>query len=97
MNTDAERPVTLGDWLDLREQMSAAELLLEDEQIDPANLSAYWAISAELLAMIEATDERLEDWREHGPGADEAERLLAMRRRLVNVLAKAEEIGIEGV
>lgn len=69
MNMDTGRPATLGDWLGLREQMSAAELLLEDEQIDPANLPEYWAISAELLAMIEATDERLEDWREHGPGA----------------------------
>jgi len=89
-------PPSLGDWLALWEQMRATELLLEDVQIDPANLTAYWAISADLLALLQDTEEYLDTRCEHGPGpdADEAARHLATRRRLVAILAKATEIDV---
>jgi len=85
---------TLGDWLDLREQMRATELLLEDVQIAPVDITAYWAISAELLALLQESDEYLEQRRDDGPAPDDAEIYLRRRRRLTAVLAKAQEIGI---
>ncbi len=89
------RPTTtLGDWLDLREQMRATELLLEDVRIAPADITTYWAISAELLALLQESDEYLEQRRDDGPAPDDAEVYLRLRRRLTAVLAKAQEIGI---
>ncbi len=98
MIAEQPTPPSLGDWLALQEQMRATELLLEDVQIDPANLTAYWAISADLLALLQDTEEYLDARREQGPGsdADEAARYLAARRRLVAILAKATEIGVTG-
>jgi hypothetical protein len=87
-------PATLSDWLELREQMHAAELLLEDVQFAPANLATYWAMSADLLALLQEVDEYLERRRSSGPGDDDQAIYLQMRRRLVALLAKAEEIGI---
>ena len=92
---ESEQPITLGDWLDLRDTMRAAEALLEDVQIAPADLSTYWAISAELLALLQEIEAPLEAWRADGPGGDDRTRYLELRRRLVAVLAKAQEIGIE--
>jgi hypothetical protein len=91
---EPERRITLGDWLDLRDAMEAAEALLEDVEIAPTDLATYWGLSADLLALLQEIDEHLEQWREHGPGGDEAELHLGMQRRLRGVLAKAEEIGI---
>jgi hypothetical protein len=87
-------PATLSDWLDLREQMHAAELLLEDVQFAPADLATYWAMSAELLALLQKLDEYLERRRSSGPGDDDQAIYLQMRRRLVALLARAEEIAI---
>jgi hypothetical protein len=87
-------PATLSDWLDLREQMHAAELLLEDVQFAPADLATYWAMSAELLALLQELDEYLERRRSSGPGDDDQAIYLQMRRRLVALLARAEEIAI---
>jgi hypothetical protein len=87
-------PATLGDWLDLREGMRAAELLLEDVQIAPAGITTYWAISAELLALLEEVDDYLERRRDGDPAPDDAEHYLSLRRRYTAVLAKATEIGI---
>ena len=93
---EEQRPVTLGDWLDLRDNMGAAELLLEDVQIEPANIAAYWAISAELLALLQEADEYLARRAQDGPAPDDGDLYLRLRRRLTAVLAKAQEIGIEG-
>ena len=87
-------PATLSDWLDLREQMHAAELLLEDVQFAPADLATYWALSADLLALLQEIDEYLERRRSSGPGNDDQAIYLQMRRRLVALLARAEEITI---
>jgi hypothetical protein len=87
-------PAALSDWLDLREQMHAAELLLEDVQFVPADLATYWALSAELLALLQEIDEYLERRRSSGPGDDDQATYLQMRRRLVALLARAEEITI---
>jgi hypothetical protein len=87
-------PATLSDWLDLREQMHAAELLLEDVQFAPADLATYWAMSAELLALLQEINEYLERRRSSGPGDDDQAIYLQMRRRLVALLARAEEIAI---
>ncbi len=91
---EAPQPATLGDWLDLRDGMRATELLLEDVQIAPADITTYWAISAELLALLQEIGEYLEARRDDGPAPDDAARYLALRRRHTTVLAKAEEIGI---
>ena len=91
---EPENPATLSDWLELREQMHAAELLLEDLQFAPAELAAYWAMSAELLALLQEVDEYLERRRSSGPGDDDRVVYLQMRRRLVALLARTEEIGI---
>ena len=87
-------PATLSDWLDLREQMHAAELLLEDVQFVPSDLATYWALSADLLALLQEIDEYLERRRSSGPGNDDQAIYLQMRRRLVALLARAEEITI---
>lgn len=92
---ETEQPITLADWLELRDDMRAAEALLEDVQIAPADLSTYWAMSAELLALLQEIEEHLEVWRLRGAAADGRERYLNLRRRLVSVLARAEEIGLE--
>lgn len=92
---EPERRITLGDWLDLRDEMVAAEALLENVEIAPADLTTYWAISADLLALLQEIEEHLETWREHGPGDDEAALHLALQRRLRGVLVKAEEIGLD--
>jgi hypothetical protein len=91
---EPENPATLSEWLELREQMHAAELLLEELQFAPAELATYWALSAELLALLQEVDEYLERRRSSGPGNDDQARYLQMRRRLVALLARAEEIGI---
>ncbi len=91
---EPRQPATLGDWLDLRDGMRATELLLEDEQISPAGITTYWAISAELLALLQEIDAYLESRRADGPAPDDAARYLGLRRRHTAVLAKAEEIGI---
>lgn len=88
-------PVTLAEWLDLRDDMRATELLLEDVQIDPADLATYWAMSAELLALLQEIGEYLEQRGLAGPTAEDATLYLSKRRRLVALLAKAQEIGIE--
>ena len=88
-----KQPVTLGDWLALRDDMRAAELLLEDVQIDPADLAAYWAMSAELLSLLQDVEEYLEQ-RGAASSDDDAALYLSKRRRLVALLAKAQEIGI---
>jgi len=85
---------TLGDWLDLRDEMRAAEVLLEDMQIAPADLAVYWAMIADLLALLQEIEEYLEKRRERGPVEDEAALYLRTRRRFTLLLAKAEEIGI---
>lgn len=91
----AEIPITLGDWLDLREELRAAEVLLEEMQFAPTDLTTFWAMSAELLALLQEVDERLEAWRQHGPAADEREAYQERRRRTVALLARSEEIGLE--
>ena len=91
---EPENSATLSEWLELREQMHAAELLLEDLQFAPAELATYWAMSAELLALLQEVDEYLERRRSSGPGDDDQAIYLQMRRRLVALLARAEEIGI---
>ena len=91
---ESQPPITLGHWLELREQVRAAELLLEDLQFAPADLSKYWAISAELLQIVQEVDQHLDEWRRTSDSADESERYLGVRKRLVAVLAKTEEIGI---
>jgi hypothetical protein len=91
---EPKNPATLSDWLELREQMRAAELLLEDLQFAPADLATYWAMSAELLALLQEVDEHLERRRSSGPGEDDQAIYVQMRRRLVALLARAEEIGI---
>ena len=91
---EPENPATLSAWLELREQMHAAELLLEDLQFAPAELATYWAMSAELLALLQEVDEYLERRRSSGPGEDDRVVYLQMRRRLVALLARTEEIGI---
>ena len=91
---EPENPATLSAWLELREQMHAAELLLEDLQFAPAELATYWALSAELLALLQEVDEYLERRRSSGPGEDDRVVYLQMRRRLVALLARTEEIGI---
>ncbi len=85
---------TLGDWLDLRDEMRAAEVLLEDMQIAPVDLAVYWAMIADLLALLQEIEEYLEKRRERGPAEDEAALYLRTRRRFTLLLAKAEEIGI---
>ena len=91
---EPENSATLSEWLELREQMHAAELLLEDLQFAPAELATYWAMSAELLALLQEVDEYLERCRSSGPGDDDRVVYLQMRRRLVALLARTEEIGI---
>ena len=91
---EPRNPATLSEWLELREQMHAAELLLEDLQFAPAELATYWAMSAELLALLQEVDEYLERRRSSGPGDDDQAIYLQMCRRLVALLARAEEIGI---
>ena len=91
---EPKNPVPLSDWLELREQMHAAELLLEDVQFAPADLATYWAMSADLLALLQEIDEYLERRRASGPGDDDRAIYVRMRHRLRAVLARAEEIGI---
>ena len=91
---EPENPVTLSKWLELREQMHAAELLLEDLQFAPTELATYWALSAALLALLQEIDEYLERRRSSGPSEDDRVMYLQMRRRLVALLARTEEIGI---
>jgi hypothetical protein len=91
---EPENPVTLSAWLELREQMHAAELLLEDLQFAPTELATYWALSAELLALLQEVDEYLERRRSSGPDVDDQAIYLQMRRRLMALLARTEEIGI---
>ena len=91
---EPKNPITLSDWLELREQMHAAELLLEDVQFAPANLATYWAMSADLLALLQETDEYLERRRTSGPGDDDQAIYVDLRHRLTALLAKTEEIGI---
>ena len=91
---EPKNPITLSDWLELREQMHAAELLLEDVQFAPANLATYWAMSADLLALLQEVDEYLERRRSGGPGDDDQAIYVHLRHRLTALLAKAEEIGI---
>ena len=86
-------PAPLSAWLDLREQMHAAELLLEDLQFAPAELATYWAMSAELLALLQEIDEYLERRHSSGPGDDDQAIYLQMRHRLVALLARTEELG----
>lgn len=90
-----ETPITLGDWLDLREELRAAEVLLEEMQFAPADLTTFWAMSAELIALLQEVDERLEAWRHNGPSEDEREAFYEKRRRTVALLARSEEIGLE--
>lgn len=92
---EPKQPVTLGDWLELRDDMRAAELLLEDVQIDPADIGTYWAMSAELLALLQEVEEYLDQRGLAKPNDDDAALYLAKRRRLVALLAKAEQIGID--
>src|SRR5438876_9434320 len=91
---EPKNPVPLSDWLELREQMHAAELLLEDVQFAPADLATYWAMSADLLALLQEIEEYLERRRSAGPGDDDQDIYLEMRRRLVALLARTEAIGI---
>ena len=91
---EPKKPITLGVWLELREQMHAAELLLEDVQFTPADLATYWAMSADLLALLQEIDEYLERRRSRGPDDDDQDVYLEMRRRLMALLARTEEIGI---
>ena len=91
---EPKNPITLSDWLELREQMHAAELLLEDVQFAPADLATYWAMSADLLALLQEIDEYLERRRASGPGDDDQASYVHIRHRLTALLAKAEEIGI---
>lgn len=91
---EAKQPITLGDWLELRDDLRAAELLLEDVQIDPADLATYWGLSAELLALLQEIEEYLPQRGLTGPNDDDAALYLGKRRRLVALLAKAEEIGL---
>jgi hypothetical protein len=91
---EPENSATLSEWLELREQMHAAELLLEDLQFAPAELATYWAMSAELLALLQEVDEYLERRRSSGPGDNDRVIYLQMCRRLVALLARTEEIGI---
>jgi hypothetical protein len=91
---EPRNPIPLSDWLELREQMHAAELLLEDVQFAPADLATYWAMSADLLALLREIEEYLEHRRAAGPGDDDQDSFVQMRRRLVALLAKAEEIRI---
>jgi hypothetical protein len=91
---EPKNPATLSAWLELREQMHAAELLLEDLQFAPADLATYWALSADLLALLQEADEHLERRRSSGAGEDDQGIYVQMRRRLVALLARAEEIGI---
>lgn len=90
---EEEKSITLGDWLALRDEMRAAELLLEAMQLSPANLATYWSLAAGLLALLQEIEAHLEEWRASGPGADERAAYLGMRRRLVTLLAASEEIG----
>src|SRR5689334_15993254 len=90
-----EHRVTLGDWLDLREQARAAEALLEELSFQPAHLTTYWALSTALLALTLEIDEYLESRREHGPPEDEFARFDEKRRRLRSLLASSEEISAE--
>ena len=91
---EPKNPITLNDWLELREQMHAAELLLEDVEFAPADLATYWAMSADLLALLQEIDEYLERRRSRGPDDDDQDIYFQMRRRLVALLARSEEIGI---
>lgn len=92
---EPERRITLGDWLDLRDGMVAAEALLEAVEIAPTDLATYWAMSADLLALLQEIEEHLEQWRQAGPGDDEPALYLGLQRRLRAVLVKAQEIGID--
>jgi hypothetical protein len=87
-----EYSVTLGDWLDLREQARAAEALLEELSIQPSNLARYWSLSTGLLALTLEIDEFLESRRENGPPEDEFAVFDDKRRRLRALLAGSEEI-----
>ncbi len=87
-----ERNVTLGDWLELREEARAAEALLEDLSFQPSNLTRYWSLSTGLLALTLEIDEYLESRREAGPPEDEFAVFDDKRRRLRALLAGSEEI-----
>jgi hypothetical protein len=87
-----EHSVTLGNWLDLREDLRAAEALMEDLPFAPEHLERYWAMSAQLITLLQDVDAQLERWRERGRGDDEQDIYLAMRRRVVTLQAATEEI-----
>ncbi len=90
-----DRPITLGDWLDLREEARAAEELLTEMQFAPAETPAYWAMSADLLAIVQSIEERLERWRVEGAAPDNDASFAGLRKRLRLVQARSEEIRVE--
>lgn len=87
--------MTLGDWLDLREDARSTEELLAEMQFAPVETPTYWAMSAELLAVVQSIEERLERWRSEGAAPDNGASYGSLRKRLRLVQARSEEIRAE--
>jgi len=80
-------PPSLGDWLALRDDLMAAEVLLQEVEPPLAVLEAYWEASADLLALVADVDERIEGWRGDGPHDQDRVVYQRQRRRLTTLLA----------
>lgn len=80
-------PPSLGDWLALREDLQAAEALLQEVEPPLTALEDYWAASAELLSLIADVDAHIDDWRDHGSRDDDRAVYQRQWRRVVNLLA----------
>lgn len=92
----ARGEITTAQWAELEAQMRELEVLMEETEVPPALLSAYWEASADLIALLEETKTVLATVR-----ADLLEprvireRYVDLRRRLLSAQARAQELTLD--
>ena len=89
---------TAAQWAELEAHLRELEVLMEETEVPPALLSAYWELSADLIALIEEMSPVLTAVRTGVLEAREAsDRYRVMRQRVLGLQARAQEISLDAV
>jgi hypothetical protein len=84
------------EWAELEAQVHELEVLLEETEVPPPLLSAYWELSADLIALLEELNMLLPAVRAGllDPRTTR-ERYASTRQRLIALQARAQEISLD--